>query len=76
MMSKQLDLFPPGAVGCGADTPWRGQSPRSLCRVSLASSFRAEGMGRLDQNASPVGEDEQKELLQQLLFPFSRRYYG
>ncbi len=56
--------------------PWEGRSPRGLCAVNLALSFTAEGMGRLDLNASHVGEDEQRELEGQLSFPFDRSFYG
>ncbi len=47
--------------------PWEGKSPRVLTRAFRAFSFTAEGMGRLDQDASPVGDIEQEELGQLLL---------
>ncbi len=55
--------------------PWQGQSPRVLTRSYLAFSFTAEGMGRLDQDASLVGDIEQ-ELLGQELLPFAGEAYG
>ena len=72
--SRQLVLYLPGADGWGVDPPWRGQSPRVLTRAHLAFSFTAEGMGRLDQDASRVGENDQELQLQLELFPLGRRF--
>ncbi len=49
--------------------PWGGYSPRVLTKAFLARRLRAEGMGRLDQDASHVGDIEEEEL-GQLLLPF------
>ena len=72
--ARQLGLYPPGADGWGVDPPWRGQSPRVLTKAHLAFSFTAEGMGRLDQDASRVGENDQELQLQLRLFPLGRRF--
>jgi len=61
-------LFPQGAVGVGYACPWGGISPRLLTRVHSSISFGAEGMGRLDLDASHVGDIDREEL-GQLLFP-------
>ncbi len=59
----QGELFSWGSVG--------GRSPRELTRAFQARRFRPEGMGRLDQDASHIGEINQEEL-GQLLFPFTQ----
>jgi len=57
--------------------PWDGVSPRLLTAAYLNSTFRAEGMGRLDQDASHVGDIEQESLPGgQRLFPFEEGVYN
>ena len=68
MNSRQLDLHPPGADGWGANPPWKGQSPRVLTKAFETFRFRPEGMGRLDQDASHVGEITQSSSNQLELF--------
>ena len=36
--------------------PWGGKAPRELTRSFMASSLAREGMGRLDLDASRVGD--------------------
>jgi len=51
--------------------PWQGSSPRELTRAFQAFSLVREGMGRLDQDASHVGDIEQEDPLQGVLFPYT-----
>ncbi len=75
--ARQLELHSPGADGWGVDPPWRGQSPRVLTRAFGAFSFTAEGMGRLDLDASHVGDQESTSSSIQLeLFPLVRGCHG
>ena len=39
--------------------PWKGVSPRVLTKSFELFSFTAEGMGRLDLDATPVGDEEE-----------------
>ncbi len=71
MTYQQLCLFSPGTPGAGSEVPWEGRAPRDLTRLSLARSLVREGMGRLDQDASHVGENEEREVQLDLPFPFA-----
>jgi len=57
--------------GAGSELPWGGRSPRELTRCAQSFSFTAEGMGRLDQVASHVGDREVGGAAEQLLLPFT-----
>ncbi len=52
--------------------PWEGRSPRVLTKAFRARSLVREGMGRLDLDASHVGEISQEVQLQLPLFPFEK----
>ncbi len=56
--------------------PWGGRSPRELTRSFETFRFATEGMGRLDLDASHVGDNKQEELRFELLFPFARGFDG
>ena len=60
-MAKDLqvaerDLEKLGQLTLDLRLPWDGYSPRVLTRAYETFSFTAEGMGRLDQDASHVGD--------------------
>ena len=55
---------------------WQGTSPRALTRAAQAFSLVREGMGRLDLDASDVGEVNQRSSIQLDLFPLAGGTYG
>lgn len=65
MISDQLDMFlvPPSREA------WGAYSPRALTRGHKCISFTAEGMGRLNEDASPVGDIDRDQLLLELVTP-------
>ena len=63
----QLELELGDLPGAGKDLPWGGRSPRGLTKASKAFSFRREGMGRLNEDASHVGDIDLETLGQRLL---------
>ncbi len=58
--SSQVKDGQDGSLLVDESTPWEGRSPRELTKSYRTYSFRAEGMGRLDQDASRVGEYERE----------------
>ena len=71
-LELELGTFP----GAGLDLPWGGVSPRALTRGASIISFTAEGMGRLDLDASHVGDRKWRSSAQLDLFLTSGGGYG
>ncbi len=64
----QLELGLDDVRKAVVEEPWGGKSPRVLTRAFVAFSLVREGMGRLDQDASHVGDVRVREV--QLDLPF------
>jgi len=63
--SEQLELAL-SRVLRKAEEPWGGQSPRVLTKSYGLFRFRPQGMGRLDLEASHVGDHKSEVELEQL----------